>query len=400
MTYAFADPMQLWLDISPSIQTISWQHAQAVQASSSRWQIYINQLCLRTVLAWLKLEQDIDARPWPLAEASPASWELVSGSAVTIDDKKIVLIPQDGVGHDEIEISQEWIDIPDWEADYYLAIQINVEEGWIECWGYATHQQVKASSEYDAMERMYSLSSEYLVPDLNALWATLEFCPSAETKAALEPLPELSKAQAEDLVVRLSEASFPRLSVPFDRWGALLANETWRQQLWERRLTTLSGSNQASRRFSLSQYLQEMQSAVSQGTELVLSAGWQSVETVFGAQSQQMAFSFREEEQLSGKQAKVIQLDQVSVRLVMLWQSEPDGRLAIRAQLYPDEGSLYLSPNVAFSLVSEQDEVLQSIRSEVENNYIQLPLFRCPSEYAFGILVQLDDSTVTERFVT
>lgn len=402
MTPTFADPMQLWLEIPASIQDAAWQHSQSIQPLGSRWQVYLNQLCLRTFIPWLQSELTLKAVTWPSVDATPTSWELVNGSVVGIHDKRLALIATDGIGHDELEVQQEWVDIHSWAADYYLAMQINAEEGWLECWGYTTHKKLKALHEYDAMERIYRIGTEDMVHDISALWATLEFCPTANTQMVIDPLPELLPDQAEQLIERLADSAFPRLSMPFAQWGALLSKEHWRQQLWTQRFAALTGQSFVSRRFSLSQYLQSAQSALERGRDVAIASGWQSLETIFGAQTPQLAFSFRGDEFPEGRQAKVLQLSPVletTVRLVLLWQVEPDERLAIRAQLYPAEGELYLPSDIVFSLVSAQDEVLQSIRSEADNNYIQLKRFRCPASYEFGILVQVNDLKIVEKFV-
>lgn len=402
MTFTFADPMQLWLEIPAPVQEEAWQHSQVIQSPGGRWQVYLNQLCLRTLLDWIQSEKNTDSSAWPPEEANPASWELVNGSVITLGDKRLALIPTEGLGHDELEVPQEWIDIDNWAADYYLALQVNVEEGWLECWGYTTHQQLKSLSEYDSMERLYIISAEALIQDTNALWATLEFCPTATTQAALAPLVSVSNFQAEELIERLSQSEFPRLSVPFVQWGALLSNVTWRQQLQEQRLNVLSEESTASSELSLSQYLQRMQNALLQGGDAIIAAGWQSVEAVFGGEAPQLAFSFREAEQTAGRQAKLIRFGSdasQAVRLVLLWQRELDDRLAIQAQLYPNEGELYLPLEITFSLISSGGEALQSIQSELENNYIQLKRFRCPPSYEFSIEVQLNELKLTEQFV-
>lgn len=412
MTFTFADPMQLWLEISAPVQTNAWQHSQVIQSPGGRWQVYLNQLCLRTFLDWLCSERKTNSLAWPSENANPASWELVNGSLITLGNKKLVLIPTEGVGHDEIEVPQEWVDIENWAADYYIALKVNAEEGWLEGWGYTTHQQLKTMGDYDSMERLYSIGADVLIPDINALWTTIEFCPTAETQAVLEPLAALSQSQADSLIERLSKAAFPRLSLPFLQWGALLANTAWCQQLQEQRLSALAEAPDAARtpvaanRLSLSQYLQQYlqreQDAITRGGELIISVGWQSLEAVFGAESPQLAFSFREDEQMVGRQAKVIQLGSASnqtVRLVMLWQRESNEQLVIQAQLYPNASDLYLPSDITFSLLSDQDQVLQSIQSASENNYIQLKRFRCPADYAFGIEIKLGEAQFTEKFV-
>jgi len=76
---------------------------------------------------------------------------------------------------------------------------------------------------------------------MNTLWVRYEFYPEASTRADVSLFPELSVAQAENLIGRLGDAAvvFPRLSVPFVTWGALLENEQWRQNLYATRLGIL-----------------------------------------------------------------------------------------------------------------------------------------------------------------
>ncbi|WP_306558031.1 DUF1822 family protein, partial [Nostoc sp. 'Peltigera malacea cyanobiont' DB3992] len=50
MSSAFTDPKQLLLEISPSLQTSSWQESQMYATPSSRWRAYINQICLYAFL--------------------------------------------------------------------------------------------------------------------------------------------------------------------------------------------------------------------------------------------------------------------------------------------------------------------------------------------------------------
>lgn len=403
MSFTFAEPRHLWLEISPTTQTAAWQVSQQLQASGARWQVYLNQLCVHACLRWFQTDISPTAMAWPALNANPVSWEVVMGSCICFDSVKLVLIPTDTVGQEALEVPQEWVDIPGWAADYYLAVKVNPDEGWVEIWGYVTHRQLKINGEYDTWERIYSVDSADLVSDISALWTTLERCPTigtqaeSSTESALQS--ELSASQADNLIAQLakSDVAFPRLSVPFAQWGALLADETWRQRLYIQRLAALKGEVEVSAGIPLSQCLQEIQGSI----QAVIATGWQSIEAVFGAEAQQLAFGFRQDEQAEGRQAKVIQFDSnhQSIRLVLLWQLEPDKRLVIRAQLYPAQGELHLPPNITFVLVSDQGAVLQSIRSGEENNFIQLKRFRCPSGYAFRIEMQLGDQKITERFI-
>ncbi|MEL7407680.1 MAG: DUF1822 family protein [Cyanobacteria bacterium J06558_2] len=133
----------------------------------------------------------------------------------------------------ELRVPQEWIDIPEWVADYYLPIQVNLDAGYVRLWGYTTHQKLKQSGEFSYSDRTYSLSEDELIADINALWVARELCPDEVTQAAVEPVAELAAAQAENLITRLGSQSqlLPRLAVPFATWGALLKNPNWRQRL-------------------------------------------------------------------------------------------------------------------------------------------------------------------------
>jgi len=398
MSFMFADPKQLWLEIPPEIETAARRMSRRVLSPGAQWQVYLNQLCVEGCLAWARKELDTTATAFPSTEAIP-SWEMVTGSCLMVNGTKLALIPTDVIGQDELLVPQEWVDIPSWKADYYLAVKVNPDERWLEGWGYASYRQLREGSAYDTWARSYSLDGAELAVDIGALWTTLERCSPEAIQSATRPdiatdnvvLTALSAVQAENLIARLAniEIAFPRLSIPFAQWGALLADEGWRRQLCERRRVNYRGDSGV----SLSQGLREMGNAIA--------AGWQSIEAVFGANAQQLAFGFRQGEQAEGRQAKEIRFDDNQcVRLVLLWQLEADGRLAIRAQLYPAEGELYVPTGITFSLVSDQEEVLQSIQSEEENNYIQLKRFKCLSGYSFGIEIQLGNQSVTERFVS
>ncbi|MEL7355611.1 MAG: DUF1822 family protein [Cyanobacteria bacterium J06560_6] len=399
MSFVFADPKQLWLEIEPSTQAAAWQVSQRVLSPGGRSQVYLNQLCVRTVFDWARDQLDTAAVAFPPVDAAPTSWELVTGSCLTMNGIKLALLPTDRIGQDELWVPQEWMDIPGWAANYYLMVKVNPEERWIEGWGYATHKQIKKQGVYDAWERGYSLDGDKLSTDVGALWTTLEQCSveviqadtTVETVSEDTVSSEVSAAQAESLITRLSnpDVTFPRLSVPFAQWRALLANERLRHQLWTRRLATDSQPDEV----SLSRVLQEVEGAIA--------SGWQSIESVFGAEAQQLAFS-RRGEQAEGRQAKDMEFtaSNQSVRLVLLWQLKTDGNLAIQTKLFPSRNEPYLPPNIQLALISNEQETLQVIQSERNNNYIQIPEFSCPSGYTFCIEIQLDNQKITERFTT
>lgn len=232
------NPTQVWLEFSESEQNQAWQQSQSFSNSSSRWNGYLNQLCLATVLPWLREEYGLAANPWPLGAALPSFWEVTNGTAIASAPTRFVLIPSEAIDNSELRVPQEWVDIPSWVGDYYLAVQVNPDDRYVLIWGYATHQRLKTQGRYDGSDRTYSLSSDELISDLNVLWVARQLCPSETTRAEVTPVASLSQVQAENLLERLANPAViqPRLAIPFELWGGLLQHGGRRQQLYEQRL--------------------------------------------------------------------------------------------------------------------------------------------------------------------
>lgn len=234
---ASADPTQLWIEISPTTQSQAWQQSQSFFSPPSSWNAYLNRLALDAFLPWLQEEYAPQALAWPNEAALPSIWEMLSGTAIVCGTTRLVLLASETLDISELRVPQEWVDIPEWAADYYLAVQVNPDDGWIRIWAYTTHLQLKTSGHYDAGDRTYSLDGDDLINDLNILWVARQLCPEEPTKSAITPLPVLPQVQAENLIQRLGnpEIPTPRLAIPFALWGALLAHGGWRQQLYSRR---------------------------------------------------------------------------------------------------------------------------------------------------------------------
>lgn len=235
--FAFAHPTQLWLEVPEYDRTQAWRESQSFSRTGSRWNAYLNQICLKTFLNWLRLEYAPGAKAAPSATL-PSILEVVNGTAITLDDTRFVLVPTETIDLSELRVPQEWVDIPSWVADYYLAVQVDPDEGLVTIWGYTTHEQLKRSGSYDPQDRTYCLAQEDLIQNLSVLWVARQVCPEEQTRRAIAPLPALPLAQAENLITRLGNPDVinPRLAVPFELWGALLEHGGWRQSLYHRRM--------------------------------------------------------------------------------------------------------------------------------------------------------------------
>jgi Protein of unknown function (DUF1822) len=281
MMMQFFDPKEWWLELSPTAQAEAIQQSQSCSTPVSRHRAYLNALGLNAVLDWIRAELP-EANTWLAAASLPAVWEVVNGAVIQLGAMRLVLIPTEAIDDSELEVPQEWVDSPNWIGDYYLAMQVKPDRGWVRIWGYTTHQALKSLGRYDPLGRTYSLDVEQLTPDLNAFWVTYQICGSAPTRTVVVPLPELSINQADQLIQRLGDPAigFPRLAVPFSLWAALLTREDWRQALYERRC----GIERAQPLIRLHEWLQGQFTAVWQAVDTVLlpnqvASAWRSPES-------------------------------------------------------------------------------------------------------------------------
>ncbi len=276
------NPAQLVLEIPETTLTEAWNQSQNAANPTSRWNTYLNQVARRVFLSWLRTEEDAAAQDSFSKTTRANIWEVVNGTAITLGDKsKLVLIPSEAEDLSELRIPQEWVDIPAWAADYYLAVQVNVDAGYVRVWGYSTHKQLKSEATFSHSDRTYSLGEDDLVTDLDVFWVARELCPDEVTKTAIAPIEAISPVQAENLIQRLGDKTqlLPRLAVPFSMWGALIQNSDWCQSLANQRRGMAS-------KISVVQWLQTGITNLSEGL------GWRQIEfqpSLVGARSAAVA---------------------------------------------------------------------------------------------------------------
>ena len=408
-------PEQLWLKLSGELQEKAWQRSQHHSNATSRCNAYLNDLCLNTLVPWLEAwleEEQLPEENSTFQSASisifqesslPSIWEVVNGSVINFGKIRLALIPSEGADLEEFCIPQEWLDIPSWRADYYLAVQVNLDnqnESWIRLWGCINHQKLKKKGIYDESDRAYYISQQHLAQDLTLMLLELE--PVFSRDAQVESVPSLAKETANRLLEKIGNSSvyFPRLAVNFEEWVALLANEQWRQELYERRLGQfVTAATPSKTSINLGQWLQE-----------VFEVGWQSIETFLNTEPGNLAFSFRqgrpsvtEARNVFVEGIKLIdlgmELENQSVALLVGLVTEAEQRVGIRVQLYPAGGQTYLPPNIRLALLSPSGATLQEYQARSQDNSIQLKRFTCPMGKSFSIQVAHHDFSIKEDFV-
>ncbi len=307
--FTFANPSDLILEIPTTSQNRAVIQSPSFSNPTSRYQGYLNELCLSAVLPWLQEDFAPQAKVWPNSTALPSFWELVNGTAITINATRIILVPSETIDCSELRVPQEWIDLPSWAGDYYLAVQVESDEGYIKVWGYSTHEQLKNRGSYDAGDRTYTLDATDIINDISVLAVTQELCPQEATRSVISPLPTLSQPQAQNLITRLGnpEILTPRLAIPFQVWGGLIEHGGWRKSLYQQRL----GQTE---QWSVLQWLR---SGVSQAAETI---GW-------GRLNMQLSFAGGrgvEERQSQAILSRQLAIAGQTYELLVIPQGEPD----------------------------------------------------------------------------
>ncbi len=409
-----AYPEQIWLKLSTELQTSAWQRSQNHSNAAACCNAYLNDLCLNTFIPWFEAWFEEEQIPEEMLNLQPVSinifqkfflssiWEFVNGAAIDIGEIRLVLIPSETPDIDEFCIPQEWVDIPSWRADYYLAVQVNLdnpEEAWIRFWGYISHEKLKKKGLYEKSDRAYYIEQHHLAKDLDLM--LLDPQPVLEPNLRVEPVPHLSTQAVNSLLEQLSHSSIasPRLRVEFEQWAAFLVNEEWRQKLYERRLQpVVSTPISHPTRINLGAWFQQ-----------VFESGWQSVEGLLNTDSERLVFSFRQRKPTLPEARTVvvegiklidlgIELEHQSVALLIGLVPENEQRVGIRVQLYPAGRQTYLPANIRLALLSQSGTPLQEYSARVQDSLIQLKRFSCPMGKSFSIQVSLNDFSITEAF--
>ncbi len=383
MTFLFAQPNQLWLNLSEANLSQAWEQSHICSNPIARWRAYLNRLSLNEFVCYAQAELSTSVQIWP-EEPLSNLWELVDGFSIILGDQRIVILPTEAMDEDELRVPQEWIDIPEWIADYYLAAQVNLDEQWLRIWGYTTHQKLKDAGNYDSRDRTYTLEGNSLFQDFNAFWVSQQLALTEVTQTEVLPLSPVSSAQSQNLSERLGnpELREPRLAIPFALWSSLIANPSWRQQLSQRR----QGISPPKPLANLSLWLENL-----------FEANWQAPETL------NLAFSSRRRttgQKSRIQRAKLITLGtEEELILLVVLALEDDMRREISIQMFPSSNRRYLPEKAQLALLSDAGEILQSVQARSQDNAIRIPRFKCSVGFRFHVRVTLGENSVTEDFI-
>jgi hypothetical protein len=210
----------------PQPISIALDDAFSLHTSASK----INTHCQSTVRAYLQqhLGLTVDLAYPTNIQFIPLISQLVTGFVLIVANTRIVFIPSEDLDYCGFEIEQEWVDLSNWAADYYVPVQVDLEGKFLNLWGFISHRDVQAKGEFDRISRTYIIDSQYISDDLDELWLTCELIASQEMspeRGAVLPVPELLPQTAQELIdiLRENRSIFsPRLDLDFAQWGGIL----------------------------------------------------------------------------------------------------------------------------------------------------------------------------------
>lgn len=312
------NPNQIVLDLSPQEIQAAWESGHQFSTDIGRWNAYLNGICLNPIISWLQEESGIEPQIFPSPTEAINLWESINGTAISLEKTRIVIIPSEAIDTEEFCVPQEWVDIPNWTANYYLAVQVSPDDGYLRVWGYATHQQLKNSGIYDEVDRTYSLERADVIEDLNVMWVARQLCP--DEKVEVELLPILSPNQAETILAQLSQYPLDslRFSLPFTQWGALLTQNSWRQQLWGQREATMAINTPTTVARNLTN--------LSNWFDNFFETGWQTIAEFVGQSDSNLTLAFRSIEMVVNREETIENL------IALIYNSVDEGQLKVAAQ--------------------------------------------------------------------
>jgi hypothetical protein len=374
----------IWLEITDADLRHSEPDQQSYPNQAGLNHARLNQLCLNKFREWLTASELHCQDSFTDTEMLPL-WDVVNGCALNIDKYRLILIPTETLDRDELRVPQEWVDLPNLQGDYYLAVQIDLDQQLMNIWGFTSHRTLKQQGEYSSIDRTYSLPSDLLVPNLDILWMAREL--NLNEIVATPELPVLDLDRALVLIHQLSKPSpySPRRKIDFSEWGSILNNPTLRTQLHQNRLQQAAFGQTLTPSFSLSDWLRaEFKQAIA--------SGW-------GDNYQPVVVKSKQTIDRSKLINLQLELNQITVVLLVGIVTESESEIGVVIQVHPASGSTTIPHRLQLSCLDENGVVLDETVARSSDNYIQLQSFSCSIGDEFSIQLRLNNALAIERFI-
>jgi hypothetical protein len=446
-------PQELKVNLTNELKTKAWEKAQRTRNNTACYRSYLNILARETFISWVNLMLEREISDTKKLEDNLSIWEFLNGNVINIDSTPIVLIPQETEDKSEISIPQEWLTIPDWVGNYYVAVQVNIEENWLNFWGYTTYEDLQIYGELDNLTRSVNLSGEYLETDLSLILLDYEY--GWESAPQINPLPMLSPRVKTNLTQQVETSLAPRLLLNFQQWISLISNTETRYSLYQSRQPV-----------NLTQWLtNQLESTLTKGWEiltnlpdfvpnlgltpqlalrsLTVSQCWEILQNSndeselnnaivmlgnlpVNSELREDAISFlsniiqtTEDEEIRWNAALSLRLLAPDNKLGGIWGGKTvnfgvelasnelalvigilpksDIQTSIFLRVYPLANNNYLPENLHLQIIDSTGEVFQEIVSRYEDSIIQYKFWANSGE-KFTVKLGLNDTWITEHF--
>jgi|GEM_PF-1978827 len=231
-------PEHIFIDLSQISEFSKLSDEQLREQDFHLHLIDLNQLCMLAVKQWLGEVVDLEIK-----SVFPCTFDgnenlgfiskLVNGFALQVGKTRLIFIPSQTIDPAEFEVPQEWVDLSNWAADYYVPIQVNLAGKYLHLWSFISHQNLKNYAEFDRAFHNYQISGRDTIENLDVLFTACELHSLGEltpARGTIDPLPKLAPAEAQKLTQQLQQHKShfsPRFSVPFAQWGEILNNPQW-----------------------------------------------------------------------------------------------------------------------------------------------------------------------------
>lgn len=343
---------QLVLPIPDVIHHAAWQQSRDYPTIAMQWRVYLNQVAGQVLLPYLQ-EDFPDARFGFDAAAAARIWQSINGTVLCLNQKRLLLLPDQAIDQSQWLIAAQWVDDPDWVVDYFMPVHVDPDEQLVHCLGYITQERLKAKGRYVSDDRAYDLDPHDLFSDVSALWVVQQLNPMEVTQCA----------------------------------PASPVNASLVQQVIEDRAATV-----VREAIALSQWLQN-----------AFTTGWQAVEDFFD-QDAELALALRQSVVAPEapalptiRRVKALRLPDQLLLLLLTIVPQADGRLQVQVQLraadawlpsLTDNRRQTLPVDLSLELLSANGDIVQSVQARQQDNAIQLSRFRSPPGTAFTIQVK------------
>lgn len=450
------NPDEIKIYLSNELKQEAWQEAKNINDEVARYRAYLNILARKTFIDWLNLALEKEVKDKWETKDNLSIWQFVNGSVIEIDSTRIVLIPEENEDKSEISIPQEWLNVPEWVSNYYVAVQINVDDNYLCFWGYTSYQEIQSYGELDSLNRSVYLPAEYLETDLSLMILDYEY--GWETAPKINTLSVLSTREKETLIKDINHNLCPRLLVNFNKWLSLIRNPQIRYSLYENRQPislsmwlnnqfqstlnkgwqTLNNFSQeyllpnfdlspefATRSFSTNQCLEIIQESDNEVliNNAIQTLGTSSIESEFKQKAISLLNNLiqtTDDEEIRWNAALSLRLLSPQNKSAGIWRAKrvnledesnnyslvlvigilPKSvkETSVFIRVYPCGKNSYLPNNLSLQIIDQEDQVFEEITSGDEDSIIQYKFWGNLGE-EFKVKLSLNFSWFIDRFL-